>query len=273
MKVISLGFRTDLMLRAMAGSVLEDRPDHLVVRTPANPAFRWGNFVLLGRPPRSGDRWEAVFDAEFPGAAYLALGVDGTDGDTGDAAELARLGATAEVSTVLTADRLVPPARPLPAGTEVRPLAGDEDWAQAVGLRRALDGPEPPEEHRLFVERRVAETRRLCEAGHGAWFGAFVDGRMRAGAGVFGHGVFGAGVLGNGGGAARYQNVETHPGFRGRGLASHVVHRAGRWALEDAAARTLVIVADPGYHAIRIYRKLGFEDTERQVQLTRLPGE
>ncbi|MBH1936708.1 GNAT family N-acetyltransferase [Streptomyces sp. AV19] len=264
MKVISLGFRTDLMLRAMAGSVLYDRPDHLVVRTPANPAFRWGNFVLLDRPPGPGDgrRREALFHAEFPGAAYLALGVDGTDGDTGDAAELARLGVTAEVSTVLTAARPAPPGRPLPAGAEVRPLAGDEDWARAAELRAAMDGPEPTAEHRQFVERRVAEPRRLCEAGHGTWFGAFVGGRMRAGAGIFA----------DGGGTARYQNVETHPGFRGRGLASHLVHLAGRRAL-DEGARALVIVADPDYHAIRIYRALGFTDTERQVQLTRLPGE
>lgn len=263
MKVISLGFRTDLMLRRTAGSVIDDRPDHLVVRTPVNPAFRWGNFVLLGRPPGPEDvrRWAAGFDEEFPGVPYVALGVDGTDGDAGDAAGLAALGLTAEVSTVLTADRLAPPARPLTA--EVRRLAGDDDWDRALELRRAMDGPEPPPEHRLFVERRVAETRRLCEAGHGAWFGAFVDGRMRAGAGVFG----------DGDGAARYQNVETHPGFRGRGLASHVVHRAGQWALSEAGARTLVIVADPGYHAIRIYRALGFADTERQVQLMRLPGE
>jgi hypothetical protein len=33
------------------------------------------------------------------------------------------------------------------------------------------------------------------------------------------------------------------------------------------AARTLVIVADPAEPAIRIYRSVGFRDTETQVQL------
>jgi hypothetical protein len=33
-----------------------------------------------------------------------------------------------------------------------------------------------------------------------------------------------------------------------------------------------VIVADPEYHAVEIYRRLGFVDTERQVQLTRRPA-
>ena len=40
----------------------------------------------------------------------------------------------------------------------------------------------------------------------------------------------------------------------------------------DKAAKRLVIVADPGYHAIGIYRSLGFVDWETQVQLTRPPG-
>jgi hypothetical protein len=34
--------------------------------------------------------------------------------------------------------------------------------------------------------------------------------------------------------------------------------------------RTLVIVADPEYHAIRIYRSLGFTETETQIELERI---
>jgi GNAT superfamily N-acetyltransferase len=261
-KVMSLGFRTDLMLRSMAGSVVADRGSHLVVRTPANPGYWWGNFVLFDAPARRGDasRWASVFAGEFPGAAHLALGVDGVDGDVGDAAELDRLGVTVEVNSVLTAARLTPPAGPGPDAV-VRPLAGDEDWAQALELRLATEDEEPSADHRQFLERKTAEYRELCEAGHGAWFGAFVDGRMRSGAGLFA----------DGSGVARFQSVETHPAHRRRGLASAVVHHAGHWGLTERGAHTLVIVADPDYHAIAIYRTLGFTDTERQVQLHRAP--
>jgi hypothetical protein len=31
-------------------------------------------------------------------------------------------------------------------------------------------------------------------------------------------------------------------------------------------------VADPGYHAIELYRSVGFVDVEKQVQLTRRRG-
>jgi hypothetical protein len=37
------------------------------------------------------------------------------------------------------------------------------------------------------------------------------------------------------------------------------------------AARTLVIVAEPVGPAIRIYRSVGFRDTETQMQLHREP--
>jgi GNAT superfamily N-acetyltransferase len=160
--------------------------------------------------------------------------------------------------TALTADRLAPPARPV-AGAEVRPLAGDADWAQALELRLAC--AEGAAGQRAFSERQVAGERALTEAGHGAWFGAFLDGRMRAGAGVFS----------DGGGLARFQRVETHPAFRRRGLAAAVVHAAGSWGLAALGAATLVIVADPTYHAIRLYRSLGFTDTHTTPQLTRPP--
>ena len=47
MDIRSLGFRTDLRLLEMTGSEIEDRGTHLVIRTPANPTYFWGNFLLL----------------------------------------------------------------------------------------------------------------------------------------------------------------------------------------------------------------------------------
>lgn len=265
MDVTSLGFRTDLMLLEMGGSVVTGRPTHQVVRTPANPGFWWGNFLLLGSPLREGDaeRWASEFGESFPEAGHLALGVDGTDGDAGDPAELARLGVAVDVSAVLTTEEMPAPGRPGP-GVDIRPLSGDEDWSQAAELRAACDesGLSGPA-YREFVETHQAGQRRLCEDGYGAWFGAFVDGRMRAGAGMFT----------DGSGLGRYQVVETHPEYRRRGLASALVQHAGHWGLTELRARTLVIVADPEYHAIGLYRKLGFAETERQVELERRPGQ
>ena len=69
MNVHSLGFRTDLALLERAGSTIEDCGDHLVVRSPSNPTFYWGNFLLLDHVPAADrvDAWLDRFVAALPG--------------------------------------------------------------------------------------------------------------------------------------------------------------------------------------------------------------
>jgi len=240
----------------MAGSVVEDRGDWLVVRTLANPTFWWGNFLLFPTPPATGDirRWITVFRTEFPDAVHRAFGVDGTAGETGSQEELKSLGVTADVSIVLTATSL---KEPPPPKAVCRRLAGTDDWAQALQLRLAVDNQPDTEAYRMFLRRRVQEAMALAERGHGAWYGAFVEGRMASA----------LGIVTDGSGVARYQSVESHPDYRRRGLARRLIYEAARYAIGELAAATVVILADPEYHAIELYRSLGFIDTERHVQL------
>lgn len=261
MEIASLGFRTDLMVLALGGSEVEHRDRHLVVRTPSNPTYWWGNFVLFADPLRPGelpDRLD-VFAEAFPGAAHVAWGIDTVDGTIGAEDELTRAGFELSRDTVLTATELRPPTRDVEA--ELRPLAGDEDWRQALDLRIACL---PDDEHHTepFVRSHLTTSRALCERGRATWFGAFEHETLRAA----------LGIVSGGGGLARFQMVETHPAARRRGLASALAHRAGCAALEAGAA-TLVIVADPNYHAIDLYRAIGFVDRETKVELTLRPDD
>jgi ribosomal protein S18 acetylase RimI-like enzyme len=262
MDIVSLGFRTDLGVLTLGGSGIEHHERHVVVRTPSNPTYWWGNFVLFADPVATGDlaRRLALFAAAFPHAAHVALGIDTVDGTVGDEDELARAGLDVSRDTVLTAASLHPPGRGVAA--KLRPLAGDDDWRQALALRAACfadDGLDTSDE---FLRAQLATSRALCEHGHASWFGAFENGVLYSA----------LGIVDNGSGVVRFQMVETHPEARRRGLASALLVRAGTEAL-DAGARMLVIVADPGYHAIEIYRSLGFTDRETKVELTRRPGE
>lgn len=256
MAIASLGARTDIMLLALAGSSVVEDGGLVVVRTPDNPAFWWGNFVLAPDVDAVPDA-VARFAREHPDARHLAIGVDGTDGAPGVDPVAAALGATVERTTVLTAISLVPPARPN-TGAEIRRLESDADFAQCAELQLANF----PAEDRSFVDGRVAAWRALQAAGHGGWFGAFLDERMRAGLGLFT----------DGSGAARFQAVDTHPDFRRRGLAGTLVHHVGTLGLTWPGVERLVIVAEPGDDAIRIYRAVGFDGTETQVQLQRAPA-
>jgi ribosomal protein S18 acetylase RimI-like enzyme len=257
-EVRSLGYRTDLAILALEGSQVTDRGDHLVIRTPGNPDYWWGNFLLLrDLEPGSGDSWLARFAAEFQDARHLALGLDETDAGAVDPGELA--GMTMERNAVMTAKSVHAPPHP---NTEAvfRTLEGDADWRQSFELAAAIYAGELGGDAK-FLTARLAATRALAEAGHGAWFGAFLDGTL----------VSQLGLIGDKSGLARYQSVETHPAARRRGLAGTLVWHAGVTALTGDAS-TLVMVADPEDVAIRVYRSLGFTVTEPQVSFIRQPA-
>jgi ribosomal protein S18 acetylase RimI-like enzyme len=253
MRVTSLGYRTDVALRVAEGAEVTDRGDCLVIRSPDNPAFWWGNFLLLRAWPRDGDGWLDRFAAEFPQAAHVAIGVDVAAAEGPVPAEFADL--DAECSTVLTCTDIHAPGH-VSTAAEIRPLESDRDWQQSVELNRRCYGEQTPSD---FQQRRVATRRRLTQAGQAAWFGAFDGSRL----------VAQLGVGDAGGGLARYQDVETDPAARRRGLAGTLVWHAGRFAAGKLGASTLVIVADPAEGAIRVYRNCGFADAQRQFGFAR----
>ncbi len=260
MEIASLAYRTDLAMLEYSGSIVEDRGDYLVVRTPDNPTFWWGNHLLLPEAPRDEPEaraWVATFEREYPEARHRTFGVDGVDGTVADLAPFAALGMETEALTVMTTEQVHASPRPNTDAT-IRQLASDDDWAQQIELTRVGEttGYDLP-----FVTARAAAERRLAQDGRGAWWGAFDGDRLLSSMGLFTASE----------GLARFQAVKTHPDARGRGLAGTLVHRVSRYGFEELGARTLVMVADPEYLAIRIYRSVGFSDTERQLQVTRKP--
>jgi GNAT superfamily N-acetyltransferase len=259
-EVRSLGYRTDLMIRVLEGSQVEDRGDYLVIRSPRNPSYWWGNFLLLTPPaPGSARHWVATFAAEFPAAEHIALGIDVTEIGAIDVAEYAAVGLRFERSAVLTAQELTEPPR-ASVDAAYRELSGDSDWRQAAKLRAVVNAGEPGGDP-AFIRARIAAERAVTEVRHGCWFGAFIEGEL----------VAQLGIVTDGSGVARYQNVETHPDWRRRGLASTLVWHAGQHGLEALGASTLVIVADPMASAIRVYRTVGFTDAETQIGFERQP--
>ncbi len=262
MHVSSLGFRTDLALLTASGSIVEDRGTHLVVRSPDNPSYFWGNFILLAQPPVPGGEREVVgaFHTEFPLAEHVSIGIDTADLTDDARAAFEAAGMTVDVATVLTASALVAPRE---VEAEVRALDGVDDWEARARLSQQLYPQTSEEAFMTFARQKNVQERRLVDAGLGQRFGAFVDGTLASTAGAF---VTEDGV-------ARFQSVETHPDHRRKGLAAAVVHAAGQHALDRLGVRTLVIVADTDGEAIGIYRRLGFADAGRQLGMERRSGE
>jgi len=264
MEPISLGFQTDIALLRLGGSIVEEYSDHLVVRTPHNPTHWWGNFVLLGEvpPPERSQQWLDHFSDAFPAADHVAMGFDGTDRAVEDLSWFASRGYDAEAAAVMTATEIHEPST-LNREARYRQLRSDEDWMQSVDLRtRCNERPLGDVAYRMHLMAKATTNRQIVEAGCGAWFGAFLDDRL----------VAQMGLVKATAGVARFQTVETDPAWRRRGLAGSLIHRAATYGLTDLGAHTLVIVADPSYFALDLYRSVGFVVAETQLQIERPPS-
>jgi ribosomal protein S18 acetylase RimI-like enzyme len=260
MQLRSLAWRSDLIFPAFDGEIL-DRGRYLVIRTPSNPTFYWGNFLLFDRPPSPGDeeRWPRLFADEIgvpPSVRHRTFGWDSPEGDAGAAQTFVERGFRLMHSSVLTASAVNPPPR---SSTEVdvRTLETEDDWLQATENQiRCREQEHDEAAYRVFKAAEMMRYRAMARAGRGAWYGAFVQGTLVADLGIY-H----AGSLG------RFQTVETHPDYRRRGFAGTLVCQAARHALGEMGLETLVLVADAASPAESLYRSVGFLPTERQVGL------
>jgi ribosomal protein S18 acetylase RimI-like enzyme len=270
----SLVWTTDIDVLAIDRMVTA-RDGYTVVRSPSNPAFWYGNFLLFDDPPAGGDgdRWERLFVQEFaeePGARHRTFCWDRPDGATGDAEpEFARRGYDLEsiIGLVAAPGALAPHPR-ANREVDVRPLdpsRGSPDeplWAavvetQVAGRDERIGEPE----HREFSRTRQGELRALFAAGRGAWYVALSpDGEVLGSCGVVATGDRG-----------RFQAVETAAAHRRQGICSRLVVDAAAHASAAHSLSALVIAADAGYHALGLYESLGFARRERVHSVCRPP--
>lgn len=258
----SLFFRTDLALTEFDGEVI-DRGRYLVLRTPSNPSYQWGNFLLYPEPPDAGSRrvWLDDHARELPGVASVVLSWDRPDGALGEVEAFVQDGFAVDDGVVLTASAgdLIAPARSSDT-IVVAPLETEAHWREAA---RALTNAFAPrrsgtlEDLRTFVVRQLERYRAMQAREVGQWYGAFVDGELAGTLGL----VRVDGELG------RFQLIGTDPRFGRRGVCSTLVYRVAHRALEEQGFTRLIMATDGEYHAANVYESVGFRRTERLFSL------
>ncbi len=259
MRDLPPGWATDLAILEYSGATIDDRGDHLVVRSPRNPDFHWGNCLFVTDHASADDagRWVATFRAAFPNANWISIGLARMPGD--QEAWIAH-GLELESIDVLTT-RALPQQTPPPAGYTIRRFVED-DWERSVA-RAVADNLRSqaydPVAHERFARAQADVQRELSASNTGARFGAFADGVMVAELGIICCGT-----------SARYQSVSTELAHQGRGLASHLLGVAARWAA-DQGCNQWVIVTESTNPASRVYRRAGFEPDVGNVSAYRPP--
>ncbi|NUM88688.1 MAG: GNAT family N-acetyltransferase [Bdellovibrionales bacterium] len=257
MAIQSLGFKTEMIFHRFDGVVV-DRGDYIVVKTPSNPGFFFGNLLLFFQAPKIGTlrQWKETFRKEFvdiPEVRHLTFLWDSPAEGVGETTELEQEGFKVDFSVVLTAKAVHAPKK-MNSHVTIRPLSTDSEWRQVTEnqiLSKSFDFKEP--EYRIFKERQMARYRAMSEQGQGHWFGAFLDGKLVGDLGIYRDGTLG-----------RFQSVETHPDFQRQGVCGTLVYKSARFALEKMGLMDLVMVADENYHAAKIYESVGFAPTAKE---------
>jgi GNAT superfamily N-acetyltransferase len=168
-----------------------------------------------------------------------------------------------EKTDVLSRDEPLP-RTPAPGGIALRPITSDEDWAQVLDLQieTGIEEGYNPAVYNAFLEKRLATRRAQITEGWGQWFGAFENGALVADLGIFTDGK-----------VARYQSVQTRASHRKRGLARALLSEASHWAKAHSPEARLVILADEGAPSAQIYRRAGFDLSERLIAAVKAPPE
>lgn len=257
LQTLSLAWRTDLIFARFDG-VLVERPDCLVVRTPANPLFYWGNCLLLPSPPRDAElaHWLSRFDEELGSdtreSGHVAIGFDAYapfepllswQAAGFDVFAIAQLG--------LGSTDLRMPPRPLdPAYRFERLNLADLATLQAVVDLHCLSdgGAHEPAHYRQHRQRQMQRYACMQLAGLGHWFGIWHGRQLVADCGLFRDGRLG-----------RFQHVGTHPEWRRRGLCRALVERVTSQGFHQMGLAHIVMCADPTDVAIGIYECAGYQ--------------
>ncbi|MCA9691267.1 MAG: GNAT family N-acetyltransferase [Myxococcales bacterium] len=272
MRPRSVIHRTEAAAVAFDGEVA-DRGRYLVYKTPKNPGYHWGNYLLYPGPPTVADAdpergWIADFRREFPGGLprdRVTLAWDVLDGAEGATDAFLAQGFVRDDSFGMVAGpaTLVPGPRHNPE-VVVRPLGAAREFAEAARIVTAAfaEGARGgSDEVRVFAERQLERYRAMAAAGFGVWYGASLEGAL-----VGALGVIAVEELG------RYQLVATHPAAQRRGVCQSLVYEAGRRALAERRVRTLAIATATDGGARSVYEAVGFRPDERLPALTRARG-
>lgn len=229
----------------------------MVVKTPSRPNYFWGNYLVMPEPPAPGalKNWISVYGSEFDykKQGFMTFAVDAPSGEMGAAQEFREFGFRCYTNKVLTTSSVNPPPK-INKVAEVREITTDSEWDQLVEVHYSDEWYLNADSQRPFLKDKLSDLRRMCEAGLGKRFGAFIDGRVAADLGIY-----------TAKGIGRFNEVATHRDFRRQGLCGTLVYQSALAAFESMDVQTLVMEADEDYHAAAIYESVGFNPNQRLV--------
>lgn len=259
MKIKSLARKTDLLFARFSGEVIIQK-NYTAIKTPSNPGYHWGNYLVFDKAPIEGDfqKWKDIFQKEFP---YYStpqhMVFTWEEEKKGAIEEFLENGFEFDEGKILSCKKLVYPKK-YKSDINIKKIQTNDEWEDVIKLQVMTADPKFINAgYENFKRKQMKQYREMSEQSLGHWFGAYFDGKLVGDLGIFHTENIG-----------RYQNVGTHPNFRRQGICQTLVYETGLIAYEEYDIETLVMEADTHYHAAKIYESVGFIPTEKSYALS-----
>ena len=250
MKLKSLGIKTDLMFFKQNG-IVEDRGDYILVRSPDNPGFFWGNLLIFPNPPEKGDfeKWIDLFKKEFSGVDDIEHMTFewGSSRKTNELEKFEKAGFEYDETDVLIAENGIEPEF-VNKDIVMKKIVSIEDWRQIIDFQIEVNPDGYDEEHlRPFTEKRFKDYKSYSDSGLGNWYAAYESNKIVADLGLY-----------SDNGVSRFQSIKTHESYRKKGIAQTLM----KYAADDIGGDYFVIQAEDDGPAINMYKTIGFKPLE-----------
>lgn len=257
----NLGYRTDAIFHLRDGFV-EEHADHYTIRTPSNPNYWFGNFILFKKAPLPGDlpRWLQIHQDVFSDTqSHITLGWD--EDHPGATQEFLDAGFSIDDGIALAISSYDGGATINP-DLVVRKLTTDSEWQQITHLQIETDRVDfkLPGDEGVFRTTQMKSLRTMAEEGHGNWWGAFHDGDLVGGMGLY----FDPDRT-----VGRFQYVTTRLTHRRQRVCTTLLDHVVRHAFATIQPEQLVIStgAEDDNRALKVYENFGFTPAERSYAL------
>lgn len=259
----NLGYHTDAIFHQLDGEII-DRGEYYLIRTPTNPTYYWGNYLLFKSEPTNGcfEDWMKVHREEFGESPdHIAIGWD--DYERGEVAEFEENGFELSEDIVLALTEAPNEMRTNP-DLVTRKFATDSDWQASIAAQIAECPSEiPVEDYRVFINDQMTNHRLKQDRGYGFYWGAFLNDELVGDMGIF---------FDRENKIARFQSVATVAAHRRKRVCATLLDKVIRTTFAEEQIDSFVIAAEHGSIAERIYRSFGFQEHGLQWRLFKKPS-
>ena len=259
MEVRSLSYSTLLHLLSYR-SLIENKKEYLVVKTPHNPGYYWGNFLFFYQAPHENAmaEWEFLFDQEFMDipVSHKAFAWDSTNHLGNYMKPFIKKKYYYEVDDVMIATVVEKPNY-YNSQLTIKAINSEKELVQACQLNVACFGHGLGNTYSSYVNRLMSDFHKDTEMGRGVWIGAFLKNQLVGDMGLFNVG-YQRGLI---------CSVKTDPNHRENGVCRTLLYQAVKYGFEQMGMVEIVLVTDQNYHASTIYRSVGFNKVEQGFSL------